>query len=754
MNPKRHLATLFAAVSVLSVIQAGCGGGGGSDSGGEDSPGTIEIKTLSSRADTASGGYTLLQVKSSSNAAITRLRVLLNGNDVTDRFRIQADGRTLVGLMDKSEPRYSLRDGGNSVDVLLDGAIRKSLSVVNHPVSGPVFSGPQETPFVCETGSFALPSGATLGAPIDQASCAAAVRVQYVYWSTVQNRFAYLANPSNVPADSGYTTVEGRRVPMVVRTETGTINRAIYQLRILHNPSTDPAPSAFAAPAGWNGRLVYTFGGGCTEGWYRQGREIYGLDDYQLLVRGYALASSTLNIFGQNCSELLAAETMAMVKERFIEAHGVPRFTIGYGCSGGAYQLHHIADNYPGLLDGLLVGCSYPEVTFATVHFMSDSRLMNRYFQGLYYPAPSLSDEQKRRISGFESVGTIALMDAAAERIVPSNCPGVLSAELRYSLAGNPDGARCDVFDHAVNIWGTKANPLAPGARPIAQRPLDNVGVQYGLQALRAGTITVDQFLDLNEKIGGFDSDGRPTADISAALPAPRSVADPATLRTAYTSGRMLHAGWGLKDVPIVDYRVYEDRNAGGAFHLRYHSFITRERLSKANGSAGNQVMLLEGSAADIFSSSSPLVRHGLDQLDLWLQAVVADASADPLQQKVLRHRPASLREGCVPPNQQFPSFVAETLSLSGGTCAGFYPAGIGPRAASGGQTVADVVKCSLRSVDAAIAANDYATPLSPAQVSRLRTIFPGGVCDWSRPGVGQPSAEEYTRLSPWQSFD
>jgi hypothetical protein len=757
---QHRLPALSAFVAILSVLHTGCGGGGGSDSGSDPSPGgggssvSVEIRTLSSRPDIVSAGDTLLQVRPSANGEPAKLRVLLNGADVTDRFRVQSDGRTLVGLMDKSEPKYSLRVGNNSVDVLYDGALKNSLSVVNHPVSGPVFSGPQETPFVCETASFILPSGATLGAPLDQTSCSASVRVQYVYWSTVQNRFVHLANPSSVPADAGFATIEGRRVPLVVRTETGTINRAIYQLRMLHNPSTDPAPSAFSSPAGWNGRLIYTFGGGCTEGWYRQGNQIYGLDDYQLLVRGYALASSSLNIFGQNCSELLAAETMAMVKERFIEAHGVPRFTIGYGCSGGAYQLHHIADNYPGLLDGLLVGCSYPEVTFTTVHYMSDARLMNRYFQGFYYPAPSLNDEQKKRISGFESVGTIPLMDGAAERIVPTNCPGVLSAELRYSLAGNPNGARCDLFDHSVNIWGTKANPLAPGARPIAQRPLDNVGVQYGLQALRTGAITVDQFLDLNEKIGGFDSDGRPTADVTNTLPAPRSVADPATLRTAYTSGRMLYAGWGLRDVPIVDYRLYEDRNAQGAFHLRYHSFITRERLRKANGSADNQVMLLEGSASDIFSSASPLVRHGLDQLDLWLQAIVADSSADPLRQKVVRHRPASLREGCVPPGQQFPSFVAETLSLSAGTCAGFYPAGIGPRAASGGPTIADVVKCALRSVDAAIAANDYGVQLSPAQVSRLRTIFPGGVCDWSRPGIGQPTPEEYASLNPWQSFD
>ena len=75
----------------------------------------------------------------------------------------------------------------------------------------------------------------------------------------------------------------------------------------------------------------------------------------------------------------------------------------------------------------------------------------------------------------------------------------------------NPKGARPTVFDAAQNIYGV--NP-ATGA---ALRPFDNIGVQYGLNALNAGAITPAQFLDLNEKIGGYRS-GRQ-------LHAPRSTA-------------------------------------------------------------------------------------------------------------------------------------------------------------------------------------------------------------------------------------
>src|SRR6185503_16068476 len=74
-------------------------------------------------------------------------------------------------------------------------------------------------------------------------------------------------------------------------------------------------------------------------------------------------------------------------------------------------------------------------------------------------------------------------------------------ADLRYDPAKNPRGARPTVFDAAKNVYGTNA------ATGFALRPFDNVGVQYGLHALNTGAITVAQFLDLNERIGGYDND-------------------------------------------------------------------------------------------------------------------------------------------------------------------------------------------------------------------------------------------------------
>ena len=74
---------------------------------------------------------------------------------------------------------------------------------------------------------------------------------------------------------------------------------------------------------------------------------------------------------------------MMMVKEHFIEAYGAPKFTIGWGGSGGSYQQHHIADGYPGLLDGIMPARSFPDLAFGTVPFITDARLLKHYFDTL-----------------------------------------------------------------------------------------------------------------------------------------------------------------------------------------------------------------------------------------------------------------------------------------------------------------------------------------------------------------------------------
>ncbi|TCC31603.1 hypothetical protein E0H50_21330 [Kribbella sindirgiensis] len=652
---------------------------------------------MSGRPDTVTGGDALVHVV----APDDQVRVTLNGNDVSSAFT--ADGDGLTGLVG------NLRLGANLLRAESDGR-RTTLEVRNHPRQGPVFSGPHEQPFLCETAKFTIPViGSTLGAPLD-ADCTVAPRVDYFY-RTAAGQFAkWPAGATAYPADLAKTDSGD---PFIVRMETGSANRAVVQTSMLHDPLRSAAPTPTRRSPSWNGRAIFTLGGGCAGGWYRSGSTTGGVTDAFLLGRGYALMSSSLNVFGQNCNDLTAAESAMTTKELFVEHYGRPDFTIGFGCSGGSYQAHQITDNYPGIFDGIIVGCSFPEVGFGTVSFISDSWLLDAYFNRS--PVP-WTQEQKRRVAGFQTYATLPSMAVSAARIDPrQNCSHLPLAQ-RYDPVTNPRGARCDVFDHTINAYG--ADP----STGFSRRPLDNVGVQYGLKVLRAGIITPAQFLDLNSSIGGFDAD--------ANLVPSRTVADPQATRTAYRTGRLTNGGGGLKDVPIIDYRAYYDTQSYGDIHVRYHTFSMRARLQKANGTAANQVSLLEDATYGLFSTASPLLQHAIDSMDSWLTVLTADTTSRPRIDKIVAARPSELVEGCRTPT----GFVAQALNRDPASrCEKLFPSASFPREVAGAGVAADVIKCKLREP----VRSEY-PGFTDADWQRLLTIYPGGVCDWSKPGVDQ----------------
>ena len=205
-----------------------------------------------------------------------------------------------------------------------------------------------------------------------------------------------------------------------------------------------------------------------------------------------------------------------------------------------------------------------------------EGRLFERYFDKL--AKDKYTDDQITAVTGFPLAATMHnLSRVRAPRFTATeSCPAGLAQELaRDNAVTNPKGARCDMWDHGVNIWGRDPKT------GFARRPLDNVGVQYGLGALNANKITVAQFLEINEKIGGFDIDGNMVAE--------RMVADPAAVRAAYRTGRVNQAQGGMGLVPIIDYRPYYDDLPGGDVHMRFQQFTTDARLMKANGTTDNR---------------------------------------------------------------------------------------------------------------------------------------------------------------------
>jgi hypothetical protein len=341
------------------------------------------------------------------------------------------------------------------------------------------------------------------------------------------------------------------------------------------------------------------------------------------------------------------------------------------------------------------------------------------------------TDEQKRRVTGFMVYNTAPNVAVGARRIDPkpgsTSCAAVPVAQ-RYDPATNPTGVRCTVYDHTVNVYGRDP------ATGFARRPLDNVGIQYGLKLLNDGTISVEQFLDLNEKIGGFDRD--------ATIVPSRTVADRLAMRAAYRTGRLTNAGGGLAEMPIIDYRGYNDDVPQGDIHVRYHSFSMRERLEKANGHAKNHVMVVEDNRFGLYSNASPLLQRMILTMDRWITAINADKGKAPRIEKVLRNRPADLLEGCNT-REATPSFIAQRQVREQDrdtVCGQLYPTNSFPREVAGADIAADIIKCQLKP----LRQRDYAAGFTPAQWARLQAVFPTGVCDWSKRGVEQQDAETW----------
>ncbi len=713
-GPSRFRPTLLLAIAAALAVPPPSLAGGQS----------IQIVPLSSGGNVVTGGNVYIAILLPDPITPDQVEVRLNGTVITEMFRIDPITGQFRGVVS------GLNLGENNLGVRAQEMTAR-LTLINHPITGPLLAGPQEQPFGCETDTFMIPVIATtLGPPLDDA-CSVVTRIDYIYKST-DGTFKPLTSFTTHPSDLARTvTLLGTDAPYIVRIETGTINRAIYETSILHDPINEPPPDPFTRPAGWNGRLIYTFGGGCTAGWFRQGSSTGGVVDDVMLRQGYGVASASLNVFGNNCNDLLAAETMAMVKEHFVKTYGELRYTIGFGCSGGSYQQHQIADNYPSLLDGIIPGCSFPEVGFATIHFITDARLLNHCFNVV---APGLFEpEQQRRVTGFLNLETMPNVAVGAGRISPFEfCPppSVLPIPLRYDPITNPGGVRCDVYDHTVNAYGR--DPITSFAR----RPLDDVGIQYGLGALNDGAISVDQFLDLNERIGGYDKDANYIPQ--------RTSADLVAVAAAYRTGRLTYAGNGLSRIPIIDYRSYNDDAPGGDIHLRYHSFTMRERLRKANGTADNQVMLVEKSPFGLYDTRSPVLAGAINQMDRWLDNLSQDTSGDPPIVKILRAKPADLQEGCWT-RDPTPVQIIEPQVRGVGQCEELYPSAPAPREVAGEPLVGDIIKCQLKALDPA----DYRVFFSPTQWSRLESIFKNGVCDYTRPGV-----EQQPPIDTWLIFD
>jgi hypothetical protein len=490
-------------------------------------------------------------------------------------------------------------------------------------------------------------------------------------------------------AAAATATIENRTVPYVVRVESGTINRSPYSFAVLQDLRA------------WNRRLVYQFGGGCGTA-YSQGSELGTnvLDD-GLLSKGYAVATANLNTFQTSCNDVLSAETTMMVKEHVAETIGEPKLTIGAGASGGAIQQLMIGQNYPGLLDALSPVIPFPDA-ISTAPGVSDCGLLKHFYDTA---GSDFTEAQQIAVNGHRTTGTCALwISSFLSTIDPTvGCDPQIPADQIFST-DNTDGIRCTLQDLNRNEFGIDAKT------GYARRPLDNVGVQYGLKAVNAGTISVDQFLELNEKIGGYDVNGQ--------IVAARERSTSADMRHAYETGRVLSGGGTLREMPIITVNLYSD--AYGDIHDRFRLFSIRERL-KHNGKVDrNEVIWTRPSTGDIAAALTGGAFDPSDAvalLDRWLTS---------------GHRPKEAVDNCTDANGNLVS--GNDIYTKPGPCRDLYPVFGDSRTAAGAPLANDILKCRRQPIDM----KRYQVEFTSEQAARLRKIFPTGVCNWNVEGIGQ----------------
>ena len=85
-----------------------------------------------------------------------------------------------------------------------------------------------------------------------------------------------------------------------------------------------------------------------------------------------------------------------MLKEHFVEDHGVPRYTVAVGGSGGAIQQYVYAQNHPGLLDAAIPQYSYSDMVTQTIH-VGDCELLEHYFDNTDRTNPRWRDPEVRQ---------------------------------------------------------------------------------------------------------------------------------------------------------------------------------------------------------------------------------------------------------------------------------------------------------------------------------------------------------------------
>ena len=371
--------------------------------------------------------------------------------------------------------------------------------------------------------------------------------------------------------------------------------------------------------------------------------------------------------------------------------------------------------------------------------------------------------------------------------LLPLAMNPTFGSETNWSLLGDQVGQiERTHWDDVREVYGIDPET------GFARVPWDNVGVQYGLRAVAAGEITPEQFLEVNAEVGTWKetpdmvAEGVPfenqqvvigriaaqrgitPAEVLVGLatgvipftelfdpwssrnahlspdagttPAPRRDGDLAAIRGAYESG-LVFRGELAQEVPIIDIRDYLEPVLD--MHNSHQSFAARQRLIDAQGDHDGQVIwFLETDEDGDAPAGEELTHEALDTIAEWMANLAADPSLS-----VAEAAPQHGVDRCFGVDgQQIASGdgVWDGILDDGpdGECTARFQPHTTSRIEAGGPITGDIYKCHLMPVETAVVEDLYGTWEPGAdEEARLAEIFPGGVCDYDLPSVGDPAA-------------
>ncbi|WP_111979044.1 DUF6351 family protein [Algibacillus agarilyticus] len=642
---------------------------------------------------------------------------------------------------------------------------------------GPVqslFSGPAQYPFICmsERTGFGQPEVDNqdgYGMPVYSPDIAAENRTRadiigYSKDCLVKTAIQYY----RVTPDQEFSLFDGQlnAEDMLVRLEYGSINRFLYAMAM---PINLDELGDRQAKSQWNNKLIYQFGGGAGIG-FRQGKiKLYHMfqRQYDQLKLGYAIVTSSGNRTSYTYNMLLSEDIARRVKLNFISLYGEPEYTVGIGGSGGGLAQYLLAQNAPGLIDAAIPLYSYPDMVSQTLYAM-DCDLLNTYYTFRAEDRDSWQDMNKRRqLDGLVTQNGDAHPSAIFQPInqvlqgLWPNYPDGNSECVNgwfglYAFIHNPrqgwmrDYFSQDVVDqHHWNHWQDLVNIYGEDDNGFARHVWGNQGIQYGLEPLKKGEMSFDEFMDVNRKVGSWKPVEEMQPENIARIPiwdkpfwlslwgfhnvtevetgksASRHATDYTATERGYRYGQIY---LGVADIPILDVRHYLEDKLD--MHHVSASFQSRQRIEDWQGKTSHHVIWVANADYDP-------VDRAFEVMDEWMQGIKAGQALDIAKPDIAQDACFDEQGGVIAIGDEV--WHGEWNKQPLGACQQVYKLHKTSRIQAGGRWAGNVFDCARISIDQAIKKGIYEGVDVTSYKGQLQALFPDGVCDFEQGDQSRP---------------